>query len=391
MNGSGRRGVTILGSTGTIGRQTCDVISRLPDRFDIVSLAAHRNVSLLAEQAIRFQPRRLAIGDGRGVPELRGLLGSRWTGEILTGEEGLETLAGSGDAGIVVNAVVGTAGLVPSLAALRAGSDLALANKESLVIAGELLRREAEGMQARILPIDSEHSGLMQCLDGRGAPETIRRVVLTASGGPFRTRPLETLGAVLPEEALRHPTWKMGPRITIDSATLLNKGFEIHEARWLFDIPPGKIDVWIHPQSIVHALVEFTDGSWIAQLSATDMRLPIQLALCHPERPATGLPRCDLTSMDALAFEAVDPRRYPCLQLARAALEEGGTAPAALNAADETLIDAFLSGRISFTAIAEILSRVLDAACGGSADRIQSILDADRWAREKVRSLIEEI
>jgi 1-deoxy-D-xylulose-5-phosphate reductoisomerase len=390
MSGESPRRVAILGSTGTIGRQTCDVISRLGDRFEITSLAAHRNVSLLAEQTIRFRPWRVAIGDPGCAAELRARLASYWRGEILEGERGLEEIARSGDAKIVVNALVGTAGLAPSLAALRAGSDVALANKESLVIAGELLRRTAEASGARILPVDSEHSGLLQCLDGHGASHEIERIILTASGGPFRTRPMETFRSVTPEEALRHPTWRMGPRITVDSATLLNKGFEIHEARWLFDIPLEKIDVWIHPQSVVHALVEFTDGSWIAQLSAPDMRLPIQFALCYPERPASQLPRCDLTTLEALAFEEVDLRRYPCLVLARAALEAGGTVPAALNAADEVLVEAFLGGSIPFTAIAENLARVCDATPDRLADRIESILETDQWAREKARSLVGE-
>ncbi len=388
MSGDRRRRLAILGSTGTIGRQTCDVISRLSERFEVASLAARRNVSLLAEQTIRFRPRRIAVGERGRLEELRSRIGTRWTGEILEGEEGYAEIAGGGDATLVVNALVGTVGLAPSLAALRSRSDLALANKESLVIAGELLRAVAEGGGVRILPIDSEHSGLLQCLQGRQGAQEIGRIVLTASGGPFRTRPIESFSTVLPAEALRHPTWRMGPRITVDSATLLNKGFEIHEARWLFDIPPEKIDVWIHPQSVVHALVEFADGSWIAQLSAPDMRLPIQYALCYPERPASGLPRCDLTTLPPLAFEAVDPRRYPCLGLARAALVAGGTAPAALNGADEVLIEAFLEGRIPFTAIAENLARVLDAAPDRPADRIEAILETDRWAREKARSLI---
>lgn len=381
------RRVAILGSTGTIGRQALDVIARLPDRLEVTALAARRSASLLAEQAVRFRPGRIAIGDAARADELRARLAGKWSGEILTGTEGIAEIAGSGGADVVVNALVGTAGLEPSLAALRAGSDLALANKESLVIAGELLRKEADRANARILPIDSEHSGLMQCLAGGRSPDAIERVILTASGGPFRTRAIESLSSVLPAEALRHPTWTMGPRITVDSATLLNKGFEIHEARWLFDLPHDRIDVWIHPQSIVHAIVEFADGSMIAQLSAPDMRLPIQLALCGPDRLATGLPRCDLTQSAPLAFEPVDPRRYPCLAVAREALDAGGTVPAELNAADEVLVEAFLDGRIRFTAIAEHLARIVRDAPRGSADGITEILRADRRARERARSL----
>ncbi len=281
-----------------------------------------------------------------------------WKGEILEGPEGIAALAAC-DAEVVVNGLVGAHGLVPSIAALRAGRILALANKESLVIGGELLQRAAEEGGGRILPVDSEHSGLLQCLEGREAA-SVERVILTASGGPFRTWSPDRIACGAPgRSACGIPTWSMGPRITIDSATLLNKGFEIHEARWLFDLPAERIDVWIHPQSIVHAIVEWPDGSLIAQLSIPDMRLPIQYALCHPDRPDGGLPRCDLTLEGRLDFEPVDPDRYPCLALARQALQMGGTAPAVLNAADEVLVAAFMEGRIGFGDIARLLARLL--------------------------------
>jgi 1-deoxy-D-xylulose-5-phosphate reductoisomerase len=291
------------------------------------------------------------------------------------------------DADVVVNGLVGANGLAPSLAALRAGRVLALANKESLVIGGEILRQAANEGGGRMLPIDSEHSGLMQCLEGKD-PRLARRVILTASGGPFRTWPLDRIPTARPEEALRHPTWNMGPRITVDSATLLNKGFEIHEARWLFDLPEERIDVWIHPQSLVHAVVEWPDGSLIAQLSAADMRVPIQYALCYPERPAGGLPRCDLTQTGRLEFESVDPDRYPCLALARAALRMQGTAPAAINAADEVLVAAYLEGRIGFGDIARLLSRVLEEHRAESKIDLETIIRADREARVRARALI---
>lgn len=374
------RKVVVLGSTGTIGRQTLDVIERLGDRFEVTALAGNRSVELLAEQTLRHRPDRISVGDPAAAAEIAERLRGRWSGEIATGSDGLLDLAAT-EAEIVVNALVGAAGLRPSLAALRLGRTLALANKESLVVAGEILSEAVGRFGGRLLPIDSEHSGLFQCLDGRPVAD-LRRVILTASGGPFRTWPLDRLPEVRLEEALNHPTWNMGPRITIDSATLLNKGFEVHEARWLFGLEQEQIDVWIHPQSIVHALVEYADGSLLAQLSATDMRLPILLALTYPERPSAGLPRCDLTQIGSLDFEPVDSRRYPCLDLARRALRTGGTAPAVLNGADEALVTAFREGRIRFTEIASLLERVLDEHRAGPADSIEAVLEADAWARE---------
>ncbi len=382
-----KRRVVVLGSTGTIGKQTLDVIDRVGDRLETVALAGNRNVALLAEQALRHAPAWIAVGDARAAEELAERLRGRWSGEIVSGPQGLLEVV-SVDAEIVVNALVGAAGLRPSLTALRLGRTLALANKESLVVAGEILARAATTGKGRLLPIDSEHSGLFQCLEGRDR-ETLRRVILTASGGPFRTWPLESLSHAKLDEALNHPTWKMGPRITIDSATMLNKGFEIHEARWLFDLPPERIDVWIHPQSIVHAIVEFVDGSMLAQLSATDMRLPIMAALTYPERPSAGLPRCDLTQAGRLDFEPVDPRRYPCLEIARRALETGGTAPAALNGADEVLVAAFRDRRIRFNDIASILERVLDEHRSGPAETIEIVLEADAWARDAATRILD--
>jgi 1-deoxy-D-xylulose-5-phosphate reductoisomerase len=380
------RKLALLGSTGTIGRLTLDVVARFPERLEVITLAAGRNIELLAEQTVRFGPERVALADREAAAAFRARIDGAWKGEILAGPEGLVEAAGGG-ADVVVNGLVGSCGLGPSLAALGAGKTLALANKESLVVAGELMRRTADRSGARILPIDSEHSGLMQCLEGRDIA-TLRRAILTASGGPFRAWPLERLSTVTAEEALRHPTWRMGPRITIDSATLLNKGFEVHEARWLFDLEQDRIDIWIHPQSVVHALAEWNDGSIIAQLSVADMRLPIQQALFHPERPEGAVERCDLTQIGGLDFEPVEDGRYPCLGLARECLRAGGTAPAVLNAADEVLVGAFLEGRIRFLDIAAHIERVLARHRVEAADGLEPILRADAWARGAAGALV---
>lgn len=377
-----RRKLALLGATGTIGRLTLDVAERFADRIEVVALAAGHNVDLLSQQIVRFGPRQVAVADRTVAAALRGMTDGRWDGEILEGEEGL-IAAAEGEADTIVNALVGATGLAPSLAALRAGKRLALANKESLVVAGELMRRTAaDHAGAEILPIDSEHSGLMQCLEGRDTGD-LRRAILTASGGPFRTWPVERLREATPAEALRHPTWSMGQRITIDSATLLNKGFEVHEARWLFELDEGRIDVWIHPQSLVHALAEWKDGAITAQLSTADMRLPIQHAIFHPEMPEGAVSRCDLSTIGRLDFEPVDPRRYPCFGLARECLRMGGTVPAVLNGADEVLVGAFLNGRIRFDEIFEKLERVVSRHAIEKADGLEPILRADSWARKE--------
>jgi 1-deoxy-D-xylulose-5-phosphate reductoisomerase len=384
-----RRKLALLGSTGTIGRLTLDVAARFPDRLEVIALAAGKNIELLVDQTLRFRPERVALGDPADAATFRTRIDGAWNGEILAGSEGLIG-ATTGDADVVVNGLVGACGLGPSLAALRAGKTLALANKESLVVAGELMRQTANASGARILPIDSEHSGLMQCLEGRDARD-LRRAVLTASGGPFRTWPLERLAGATVEEALRHPTWRMGPRITIDSATLLNKGFEVHEARWLFDIGQDRIDIWIHPQSVVHALAEWNDGSIVAQMSVADMRLPIQQALFHPERPEGPVARCDLTQIGRLDFEPVEADRYPCFELARECLRVGGTAPAVLNAADEVLVGAFLDGRIRFIDIAANLEKVLGQHRIEAADSLDRILQADAWARSAAGAMVSRV
>jgi 1-deoxy-D-xylulose-5-phosphate reductoisomerase len=382
------RRVTLLGSTGFIGRSALEVIAALPDRFEVFALSAGSNAALLAEQALRFQPRVLVLADATKEDELKSRLQGKWLGTLLIGNEAVETVAGFTEPDVVLNGLVGAAGLRPTWSALRAGRRVALANKESLVMAGALLMSEAKRRGGEIIPVDSEHSAIFQCLDGH-APEAIHRLILTASGGPFRLRPLETFASITPPEALRHPVWAMGPRITIDSATLLNKGFEILEAHWLFRVDPSRIEVWIHPQSVVHGLVEWTDGSTTAQLSLPDMRLPIQYALCHPGRARGPLAPVDLTRYGQLAFAMPDPARYPCLALARRALREGGTAPAVLNGADEVVVGAFIEGRIRFPDIHECLEKVLDRRPQETADQLDVLLEADHWARREAARMVD--
>jgi 1-deoxy-D-xylulose-5-phosphate reductoisomerase len=381
------RRVTVLGSTGSIGRAACDVIARMPGRLELFALAAGSNVELLAEQVRILRPRVVALARADLETELRSRLGAGWSGALLFGPTAAESVAAMEEADVVLNGLVGAAGLRPTWRALRAGRTIALANKESLVIAGEFLADEARRGGARLLPVDSEHNAIFQAL-GEHDPSWIRRLILTASGGPLRERDAATLGSVTPAEALKHPTWSMGPRITIDSATLLNKGFEVIEAHWLFSVPPERIEVWIHPQSIVHGLVEWVDGSTTAVLSSPDMRIPIQNALCYPERLDGPVPACDLTVRGRLDFARPEPARYPCLALARRALAAGGTAAAALNAADEVLVAAFLDGRIAFPRIAEGLERVLDLGSAVTGHDLDAVLEADRWARAQAESIV---
>lgn len=373
----------MLGATGTIGELTLEVAARHPDRLRVLGLGAGGNGARLAELAARFAPEALALthpGE-RGAEPLAG-----WRGALLTGPDAQRELARWPGAEIVVNAVVGAAGLAPSLAALESGRRLALANKESLVMAGALLRAASARHGGEILPIDSEHSALFQCLEGRAGG--VRRVVLTASGGPLRGLPPEALERVTPAEALRHPTWRMGPRITVDSATMLNKGFELIEARWLFDLPLERIAVWVHPQAIVHGLVEFEDGALLAQLSRPDMRLPIQYAFTYPERRALPDARCDLARIGRLEFFPPDDDRFPALRLARRALEMGGTGGAVLNGANEVAVETFLAGLAPFPRIWEVTARVLDAHRPVPDPTLPDILEADRWARLRAREML---
>jgi len=378
-----RQDVVILGSTGSIGTQALDVIARHGDRFRVVGLAAGgANAALLAEQAARFGAARVALADATRAAELeRALAAALPDGarpEVLTGPGAAAELAG-GPCDVVLNGMTGAVGLEPTLAALRAGHRLALANKESLIIGGPLVRDAAAPGQ--IVPVDSEHSALAQCLLG-GRPHEVRRLVLTASGGPFRGRRRAELAGVTPDQAMAHPTWDMGPVITINSATLVNKGLEVIEAHLLFDIPMERIVVMVHPQSVVHSMVEFVDGSTLAQASPPDMRLPIALGLTWPERLPRVAPACDWTTAHTWTFEPLDDEAFPAVRLARAAGTTGGTAPAVFNAANEVAVAAFRSGRLSFTGIVDTIAAVLDGhTWTGAALTVADVLAADAAAR----------
>lgn len=371
--------IAILGSTGSIGRQTLEVVEANPSRFVVYGLAAGRDVAGLLEQVRRFRPALACLADPRvavdGLPV-----------PLLRGEEGLIALATHPEVDLVVVATPGAAGLEPTLAAIRAGKEVALANKEVLVMAGELVTAEAARHGVTLRPIDSEHSAIWQCLRGE-EHRTLERIILTASGGPFRTWPREALARVTPREALRHPTWRMGPKVTVDSATLFNKGMEIIEAHWLFGLPYGRIEVVVHPQSIVHSLVEFCDGSVKAQLGFPDMRLPIQYALGYPERLPARYTALDWKTAGPLTFEPVDPERFPCLRLAREAGERGGTYPAVLAAADEVAVELFLQERLGFLDIPRLIEEALAAhePAPGPLD-LEAVRRADAWARAFVRS-----
>jgi len=375
------KGLSILGATGSVGANVLRIVEAFPDRLSVVGLSAGGNVERLAEQVVRHKPRIVSVATREASEALARLVDLRGV-RVGIGQDGSVEVATHAEARMVVAAAVGAVGLVPTYRALEAGKDVALANKETLVMAGELMVARARARGARLLPIDSEHCALHQCLDGR-APEEVRRLVLTASGGPFRTRPRDTFGKVTREEALNHPTWNMGPKITIDSATLMNKGLEVIEARWLFGVPAERVAVLVHPQSVVHSMVEFVDGTVLAQLGVTDMRLPIQYALSYPQRWEAAIPGLDFTKAFKLDFDVPDHNRFPCLPLAYRALESGGSMPAVLNAANEEAVAAFLAGRIPFTAIPESIEEVMDAHPASSVRDLQEVLEADAWARRR--------
>ena len=375
--------LAILGSTGSIGASTLAVVDAHPDEFAVVALAARGNLDLLAQQVRAFRPSFVSVGSEPAARGLRHRLdGLPVPLEIGWDDAGLVQAATHPDADLVVSAIVGSAGLVPTLAAVRAGKDVALANKESLV-AGELVMVAARASRARILPVDSEHSAIFQCL-ANGGREGLRRVVLTASGGPFRTTPRSEFGRITPAQALRHPTWNMGRKITIDSATLMNKGLEVIEARWLFDLDVTQVDVIVHPQSIIHSMVEFVDGSFLAQLGITDMRLPILYALRHPARGPSALPRLKLEEVPTLTFEPVDREKFPCLTYAYRALEAGGTLPAVLNAANEVAVHRFLEGAIRFDQIPDVIASALDAHPARPLTSVEDLLELDRAVRRSL-------
>ncbi len=379
-----KKKLVILGATGSIGASALDVIRHRED-IRVVGLACDANVDALVRASREFEPDTVALSDPAAADRASEAL--RGTGvRVLDGADGVSALARSADADLILNGIVGSAGLLPTIAALEAGHTLGLANKESLVTAGALVKRTARSTGATLLPIDSEHCSLFQCLQGRPA-EAVRHIILTASGGPFRTRSLEEVDRLPAEEALRHPTWNMGPRITVDSATLMNKGFEVIEAHWLFDMPPERIRVVVHPQSIVHAAAVLSDGSLLAHLGPPDMRLPIEYVISWPEPPTGRFESLDLAAVGSVEFEEPDHERFPCLGLALEALARGGTMPAALNAADEVAVSAYLDGRIRFTEIPRVISETMAAHEPRPAEDVKQILTADAWARDKALTL----
>jgi 1-deoxy-D-xylulose-5-phosphate reductoisomerase len=376
------RRLAILGSTGSIGTNTLEVVAAHPDRFMVTALAARANLDLLEAQVRRHTPRLVSVATEASARELRRRLGRTQT-EVGWGTTGLLQAAADTGGDLVVSAIVGGAGLLPTLGAIEAGKDVALANKESLVMAGHLVTAEAKRRGVRILPVDSEHSAVFQCLGGREA-SLLTRIVLTASGGPFRARPRATFASITPEEALKHPNWAMGKKITIDSATLMNKGLEVIEAHWLFGLPVNKVDVVIHPQSIIHSLVEFVDGSMLAQLGVPDMRVPIQYALTYPERRPNPAQRLGLEGLASLTFEAVDREKFPCLDLAYEAAEAGGSSPTVLNAANEVAVHRFLTRRIGFDEIPTLIRKALDAHPRQPVSTVEEVLEVDREVRRRL-------
>jgi 1-deoxy-D-xylulose-5-phosphate reductoisomerase len=388
--------IAILGSTGSIGVSTLDVIGRHPDRFEVVALCARRNAQKLAEQCIRFRPRYAVMIEPAAARQVRDRLRAANVGtEVLFSPGDIARMAALPEVDMVMAAIVGAAGLPAVLAAARAGKTILLANKEALVMSGPLFISAVRESGATLLPIDSEHNAVFQALPRgfeRGLELAgVRKIILTASGGPFRTMPVEKLGGVTPEQACAHPNWVMGRKISVDSATMMNKGLEVIEARWLFDALPAQIDVVVHPQSIVHSMVEYRDGSVIAQLGNPDMRTPIACALAYPERIDAGVAPLNLTTVGHLDFEAIDDARFPCVKLAYQALKQGGTAATVLNAANEIAVEAFLDRRVAFTAIAEIVERVLDSTPMDGMNTLDDVYQADSLARANAKQALRAV
>ncbi len=392
---SGKR-LAVLGSTGSIGTSTLDIVRQFPEAFSLHALTCHSSVDRLAEQIREFQPSVVCVHDEKDAAALRESFPNV---TVLAGPEALGEVAADDAVDLVVAGIVGAAGLGSVFAAVRAGKPVAMANKEPLVLAGELLLQEAERTGAVLLPTDSEHNAIFQALQGQ-QQDRVKRLILTASGGAFRDRPLETFDAIRPEEALAHPNWSMGPKITVDSATMMNKGLEVIEAHWLFQVPVTAIEVVLHRQSIVHSLVEYVDGSFLAQLGQPDMRIPISYCLAYPDRLPITLPELDIATLGALNFQPLDPQRYPCLQLAVEAAQHGGSAPAVLNGANEVAVDAFLENRCRFTDIAAILRRVLDLwhttlqteqhpVFLQAPQEIRDAIAADAWGRAQAEQWLE--
>jgi 1-deoxy-D-xylulose-5-phosphate reductoisomerase len=382
--------ISILGSTGSIGKNVLKVAASFPEHFTVVGLTAGWNIDLLREQIEAFSPLLVSVAEEKTVEKLRALLPSSTRTEIVWGQEGNEQVASLNDADMVVSAIVGAAGLLPTLAAIRSGKDVALANKETLVMAGRLIMDEVKKQQVRLLPIDSEHSAIAQALEA-GRKEDVARIILTASGGPFLNLEKESLWQVSPEQALHHPNWDMGRKISIDSATLMNKGLEVIEAYWLFDVALENIEVLVHPQSIVHSLVEFVDGSVVAQLGIPDMRVPISYALSYPERLPTGLSRLNLTECSNLSFLEPDTQRFPALKTAYEACRIGGCTPAVLNAANEVAVAAFLDGKLKFPQISKVVAETMARIDYKEDTDFEAILAADRLARIESAAVLQNV
>ncbi|HOT00699.1 MAG TPA: 1-deoxy-D-xylulose-5-phosphate reductoisomerase [Acidobacteriota bacterium] len=392
MSHSDKKGIAILGSTGSIGRSTLDVLRAQPDRFFVTGLSAGRNTKSLADQILEFRPRRVSVQDESAGALLAAALRERTAAgvplpEILTGTEGAVVVSTAPDTALVVAAMVGVSGLMPTYRAIMAGKDIALANKETLVAAGELMIAAARAQHVRLLPVDSEHNAIFQCLQGDQI-RYAKRIWLTASGGPFFRTPVEDFAAITPDVALRHPTWRMGPKITIDSATMMNKGLEVIEAHWLFGLPPDAIRVVIHPQSTIHSLVEFVDGSILAQMGRTDMKLPIRYALNFPERTACGDAELDLLAASPLEFHEPEPDKFPCLALAYDALRAGGSLPAVLSGANEIAVEAFLHHQIAFTDIPKVIRHTMATLARSPLNDIDQVIEVDRQARAVARQMI---
>lgn len=374
--------IAILGSTGSIGLSTLKVVEKLKPSFQVVGLTAYRNAKELARQIKTFKPKIAAIMDWKFFPDLKALTKGTST-QILAGEEGLLAVAAESGADLVLSAIVGAAGLKPTLAAIQKGKDIALANKEPMVMAGEVVTKAARKSGSKILPVDSEHCAVFQCLAGSASSKEIHKIILTASGGPFRNLDKKQFSKITRQDALNHPTWRMGPKITIDSATLMNKGLEVIEAHFLFNAPFDKIDIVIHPESIIHSMVEYIDGSVLAQLGTTDMQIPIQYALTYPARGNSPVNRLDLAKIGKLHFEEPDRRKFPCVDLAYEAGKKGGTYPAVLNAANEVAVSRFLNDEIPFTQIPKIISNTLRKYRPLTNGTLDGILMADHWARQE--------
>ncbi len=385
--------LSILGSTGSIGRNALSVVGTHSDEFAVAGLAANTSVDRIEQQVRQFRPRLVALSDGAAANQLRKRLKDVKTVEVLSGPDGVSAIATMGEVDLVLEAIGGGAGLLPTLEAIQAGKDLAFVNKEALVMCGPLIMKKAKENGIRLLPVDSEISAIFQCLsnvNGDGCPRAeIHRLILTGSGGPFRETPSDQLRSVTPQQALKHPNWKMGAKVTIDSATMMNKGFEVIESKWFFDVELSQIEVVIHPESIIHSMVEFVDGSLIAQLGVSDMRLPIQYALTYPCRFPTSVPRLDLSQIGALHMKPVDSEKFPCLEFAYSAAKVGGTLPTVLSSADEVVVEAFLNRQIGFMDIPNCLEKVMTQHDVTFQPTLDDILAADRWARSVAHQLIE--